>query len=317
MRPALRTRRACRKLATALMASTVMLAGCASAQPAGTQAAASVSAQPSPEATGPVAAIYKDLVYRSIDGTDLHLDLYTSARSNGQASPVLVYFHGGAWARGQRPESWRGYSRFLERGYAVITVQYRLAGEAQAPAAVQDARCVLHWIGANADRYGFDVDRIVTHGTSAGGHLALMASYLEAEDGLDTADCEGVPGVAAVLDFYGPTNLAQPYNGAASGRHPSVVRWVGDGPGANDMDVRMSPLTYVSPDVPPTMIVHGDSDEVVTIEQSRELYAALQRVEVPTEMVIVPGGGHGKFPDAEKARVAGEVDRFLTAIGLP
>lgn len=267
----------------------------------------------STESADPVSAVYKDIVYRSVDGRDLHLDLYTSSRSKGRASPVLVYFHGGAWAKGQRPESWRGYSRYLAKGYAVITVQYRLAGEAKAPAAVQDARCALHWISENADRYGFDRQKIVAHGTSAGGHLALMASYLRPEDGLDTPDCKQVPKVAAVLDFYGPTNLAQAYNGASgSGRHSSVVRWVGDYPGAKEMDVRMSPVTYVSPDVPPTLIVHGDQDEVVTIEQSQELLVALKKAKVPTQMVIVPGGGHGKFPEPEKKRIADEVDRFLS-----
>ncbi|ROT97428.1 alpha/beta hydrolase [Altererythrobacter sp. FM1] len=303
------------QLAIALAVSTITLSSCASAQPTGLEASPSRPEQSLPDGAGPVSAAYKDIVYRSVDGRDLHLDLYTSSRSNGRASPVLVYFHGGAWARGQRPESWRGYSRYLEKGYAVITVQYRLAGEAKAPAAVQDARCALHWVAENADRYGFDREKIVAHGTSAGGHLALMASYLEPEDGLDPSDCKQVPQVAAVLDFYGPTNLAQAYNGA-TGRHSSVVRWVGDYPGAREMDVRMSPITYVGPAVPPTMIVHGDHDEVVTIEQSRELLAALKKAKVPTQMVVVPGGGHGKFPASEKKRIAGEVDRFLSRNGI-
>lgn len=259
--------------------------------------------------------IYEDVVYRSADGVDLHLNVYLAARSSEQPAPVVVYFHGGGWARGQRPESWGGFRTFLSAGFSVVTVQYRLSGQAPAPAAVQDARCAIHWIGQQAKEYAFDPERIVAYGTSAGGHLALMAGYLSDDDGVDVEECRGAPEIAAVLDFYGPTELTKIKRGNA-GRHPSVVRWVGDYPGAEAMDAAMSPARYVGGDTPPTFVVHGDQDEVVPLSQSSLLVEALQKAGVEVELFTVPGGGHGKFDAATKKEIFARALRFVRSHGI-
>ena len=107
------------------------------------------------------------------------LDVYQNASTpQGSRAPVLVYMHGGAWNHGERPASWHGFRAWMAAGFSVVNVEYRLADVAPAPAAVQDVRCALNWILQNAAKYNFDTNRVVTYGTSAGGHLALMAAVL-------------------------------------------------------------------------------------------------------------------------------------------
>jgi acetyl esterase/lipase len=136
---------------------------------------------------------------------NLHVDVYQVPSAT--PTPVVVQFHGGGWIRGDRPSSYRTFSAFLAAGMSVVTVQYRNAKDAPAPAAIEDIRCAMAWVKKNASKYNFDLNRVVTYGGSAGGHLALMAAYAPAS--FNPPDCTDQPKVAAVLDFYGPTNLVE------------------------------------------------------------------------------------------------------------
>ena len=258
--------------------------------------------------------VVKDAVYRDVDGRPLHLDIYVHPDAGKTPGPVLVHFHGGGWARGARPESWTGFRAYLAAGFSVITVQYRLAGQAPAPAAVQDARCVLHWVGANASRFGFDSRRIVVSGTSAGGHLALMTGLLPPANDVDPDDCKQGPKAAAILDFYGPTDLT-----ATDGtkRHPTIANWIGTGAGAAAMERRMSPVAWLSAASPPVFIGHGDADPVVPVAQSTELKRRLDALAVPSDIFVVAGGGHGKFDPASQSAMTARALTFLCGRGIP
>lgn len=273
-------------------------------------------------ATGAAAArevaphpVVKDAVYRTVDGRPLHLDIYAHPDTAKTPGPVLVHFHGGGWARGARPQSWTGFRPYLSAGFSVVTVQYRLAGEAPAPAAVQDARCALHWIGANAARLGFDNRRIVVSGTSAGGHLALMAGLLPAANDVDAADCKDAPRAAAILDFYGPADLTATKAGAGA-RHPTVANWIGKRTDAEAMERRMSPVTWLSADSPPVFIGHGDADPVVPVAQSIDLKQRLDALSVPSDIFVVRGGGHGKFDPASQTALTARALAFLCERGV-
>ncbi|PJI90789.1 alpha/beta fold hydrolase [Sphingomonas koreensis] len=248
-----------------------------------------------------------DVIYATHPTGPLHLDLHRPA-GKGRA-PVLVVLHGGGWARGERPKSWAGLRPFVEAGYAIVSVQYRLSGTAQAPAAVQDARCAMAWVARNADRHQLDPRRLVVLGTSAGGHLALMAGMLGGRADIDLPACGPVPRAAAIIDFYGPTDLRPESLG--KWRSPSVTKWIGEGPDAPALAERMSPLTLVRKGQVPVFIVHGDADNVVPIQSSRQLKAALDRAGVPSELHIVPGGGHGKLGEEAQARLYADALRFL------
>jgi len=251
----------------------------------------------------------RDIVYRTTDTGPLHLDLHRPSAAKGKRAPVLVVIHGGAWARGERPKGWSGYRRFVDAGFAVVSMQYRLAGQARAPAAVEDVRCVMGWIARAAEREGLDPQRIVLLGTSAGAHLALMAASIDKAEGLDPAECGPAPRAAAVIDFYGPTDLRPQSLGAWNS--PSIGYWVGQGEAGAAMAARMSPITRVRPSLPPMFIVHGDADPVVPIAASTALKAALDQAKVPSELHVVPGGVHGKFAPEVQDRLMADAVTFL------
>lgn len=265
-----------------------------------------LTAEPAPMTNGPVTS-RTDIVYATHATGPLHLDLHRPA-GKGRA-PVLVFLHGGAWARGERPKSWTGFRRFVEAGYAVVSVQYRLTGVAQAPAAVQDARCAMAWVAREAGRYQLDPRRIVVMGSSSGAHLALLAGMMDGKADIDLPACGPVPRAAAIIDFYGPSDLRPESAGRWSS--PSVTKWIGEGPDAAALAARMSPVTLVHKGQPPVFIVHGDADDVVPIQSSQLLKAALDRAGVPSEFQIVPGGGHGQFEDDVLARLHGQALAFL------
>lgn len=276
-------------------------------------AAAALLATASPAAASDRAVparIARDIPYLTIGGKPLHLDVYVHPGAAKAPAPVLIHFHGGGWARGARPESWTGFRPYLAAGMSVVTVQYRLAGEARAPAAVQEARCALHWVGAHAADYGFDTSRIIVSGTSAGGHLALMAGLLPADNDIDLDGCKGGPKAAAILDFFGPTDLTAGGTGADT-RHPTIENWIGSGAGAGDIERKMSPVTWLTPASPPVFIAHGDADPVVPVAQSIDLKKRLDMLSIPSDLFIAAGGGHGKFAPEQRAAMMKRAIGFL------
>ncbi len=287
-------------LASKALAATLVLLG---ASPVAAQAPtdpATRIAVKAPEAT-------KDVVYLQASGKDLHLDVYRNTAFEGPR-PVLVYIHGGAWWKGEKPAGWGGFRAYLAAGFSVVTVEYRLSDVATAPAAVQDVRCALSWVKANAKAYGFDVKRVVPYGTSAGGHLALMAGMLPKKNDIDLPACRDQPTVPAILDFYGPYHLRADLPGAF--KSPSTARWIGGGPEA--LWTTMSPALYVRKDQPPVFIVHGDADPTVPYAASLTLKADLDKAGVPNRFHSVPGGVHGKFPKEDQDKIEREALEFLT-----
>jgi acetyl esterase/lipase len=140
---------------------------------------------------------------------------------------VLVYIHGGAWWKGEKPAGWGGFRAYLAAGFSVVTVEYRLTDVAPAPAAVQDVRCALSWVKTNAKAYGFDAKRVVPYGTSAGGHLALMAGMLPKGN-------DRPAGLPRPADRAGDPRFLRTLSPAAdlpgAFKSPSTARWIGDGP---------------------------------------------------------------------------------------
>jgi len=257
---------------------------------------------------------HHEIVYHHGSGVDQVLDVYE--QPGGKPAPVVVYWHGGAWWKGERPKTYGGFRPLLNMGFSVVSVDYRLTGVAKAPAAVEDVRCSLAWVAKNAKEYHFDTSRIVAYGTSAGGHLALMAGYLPPSKELDPPECGPVPKVAAVMDFYGIPDV---YGVVTSGipLSKSTVRWVG-GEGAKDenslkMARAMSPATYLRRGLPPTFIAHGDADPVVPYSQSTLLKASLEKLDVPVELHTVAGGEHGKWTPEQMASVWVDLLAFFRA----
>lgn len=152
---------------------------------------------------------------------DLHLDVYQVP--SPKPTPVVIQIHGGGWIRGDRPSSSGSFGPFFFAGMSVVAVQYRNASDAPAPAAVEDVRCAMAWVKANAKKYNFDANKIITWGGSAGGHLALMAAYAPAS--FNPKGCTDQPRVVAVIDMYGASDVVESltYRGSMDFTH----QWIG------------------------------------------------------------------------------------------
>jgi acetyl esterase/lipase len=248
------------------------------------------AAQAQPKAIPGIRA-FPDLEYARVGDKSLQLDLYLPEKPEGRL-PVIVCVHGGGWMAGSRKDA--ALIGFVFRGYAVASVEYRLSQEAIFPAQIYDCKAAIRWLRAHADQYGLDVNHFGAWGHSAGGHLVALLGTSG-----DVKDLEGDEGnlqfssrVQAVSDWAGPVDfLADP---AQAGKDSGPSRLIG-GPVQENRDkaMRASPLTYVTPDDPPFLIVHGDHDKLVPLAQARLLYAALTKAGVPATLLIRPWTGHG------------------------
>jgi acetyl esterase/lipase len=208
----------------------------------------------------------RDIPYKTSGAFQAKLDVYT--RYDRKPGPTLVYIHGGGWSSGSKEQYMLWFLPYLQLGMRIVSVQYRLAGVAPAPAAVKDCRCALYWVFQNADKYGFDRAKIVLTGGSAGGHLVLMTGMLRPSDGLDD-ECSGAaPGrPAAIVNYYGPTDLVS----ALDAKNPPLLKWFKDATDPRALAARLSPLTYVRAGLPPVLTIHGDSDEMVPYTDATKL----------------------------------------------
>ena len=279
------------------------------------------SANPNPGTPGGIAASIPNSATAAPGTMDLHLDVLQMPSS--KPTPVVIQLHGGGWIRGDRPGGYGTFRAFLAAGMSVVTVQYRNAKDAPAPAAIQDVRCAMAWVKANAAKYNFDTARVVTYGESAGGHLALMAAYAPAS--FSPPGCKDQPKVVAVLDFLGPTNLAEgltdrgssdfthqwlamdmpsppyPASPAPDGSKPTV-KWPPPDEKTLARAREMSPMTYIRRGLPPTFIVYGDVDRTVDPAQDIQLKKALDAAGIPNGVDVVVGRGHGGFSKEENDR---------------
>ena len=258
--------------------------------------------------------VVPNVTYHVANGFENRVDLYLPRNAAGPA-PVLMYIHGGGWVGGSKEGNVLRLLPWLEMGWAVVNVQYRLGRISRAPAAVEDCLCALHWVKANAEQYGFDADRIVLTGNSAGGHLALTTGMIPSSSGLDL-ECQprGDLEVAAIINWYGISDVGDLLAGANERSY--AVRWTGSLADRMDVAERVSPLTYVRSGLPPVFTIHGDADPVVPYQHAVRLHDALSGASVSNELHTVPGGGHGGFNRDETIAIFEKIHLFLGQHGL-
>jgi acetyl esterase/lipase len=259
--------------------------------------------------------IQPDITYGVANNYTLKLDVW-QRKDARTAAPTLIYYHGGGWIFGDRTGATLLFLPYLEMGWNVINVEYRMASVSLAPAAVEDCRCALRWAVRNAKQYNIDTDRIVLTGHSAGGHLSLITGMLPEGTGLDN-NCDGTEKlrVAAIINWYGISDVTDLVQGR--NRKNYAVMWMGSQPDPLTIAKRVSPLTYVRAGLPPILSIHGDADPVVPYDQSTRLHQALSAAGVPNELVTIKGGGHGQFADAELEDAYQKISAFLRSHGLP
>jgi acetyl esterase/lipase len=243
------------------------------------------------QTTGTASPNLSDVTYSTVDGVALKMDVYFPSVTWQRPRPAAVYVHGGGWTMGDKREG-AGVSditELLARGYVVVAINYRLAPKHRFPAQIEDVKCAIRSLRANAATYQIDPDRIGVWGGSAGGHLVSLLGVTDRSAGFDVGQyLDQSSRVQVVVDFFGPSNLTHGWGG----NMVQLLTVFGSREGLK----KASPVTYVTGDDPPFLIVHGELDTVVLPIQSQELCDRLTAAGVPATLVLVWNAGHGFRP---------------------
>ena len=243
---------------------------------------------------------HADIVYASIEGRDLVLDVYAPKSRPAELIPVVVWVHGGGW-RGGSKDGIRRSVPILSHGLGLVSIGYRLSGEAKFPAAIADVKAAIRWVRANASRYGFDPDRLGAWGSSAGGHLvALLGTAHEVAewDSMHEENAGVSSRPTAVCNWFGPTDFLRmnDFPGRIDHDAPDSPEslFIGVPIQENpDKTQRANPIRYVTPDDPPMLHMHGEKDGSVPYNQSELLHAALEKAGVESDLYMVKNADHG------------------------
>ncbi|MCE9611638.1 MAG: alpha/beta hydrolase [Chthoniobacter sp.] len=242
----------------------------------------------------------RDIEYVPGGGRPRMLDLFLPEKSTA-ALPLVVWIHGGAWSAGSKEGG--PAPRLVAEGFAVASINYRLSQQAIFPAQIEDCKAAIRFLRGHAKEYGIDAGHIGVFGASAGGHLVALLGTSG-----DVKDLEGKDGdlavssrVQAVCDWFGPTDLTK--MAAQSGPESRLNHDAPQSPESRlvggpiqerkELASRANPLTYVSRDDPPFLIMHGDRDPLVPLKQSQDLDEALRAAGAESKLQIIAGAGHG------------------------
>jgi len=248
-------------------------------------------------ATASTGKVEKDVTYCTGGTSALKMDIYYPTAAAGK-TPAVLYVHGGGWTGGTKSSGAGSDSipELVSRGYLVAAVDYRLAPKNKWPAQIEDVKCAVRYLRANAARYNIDPDRIGAMGGSAGGHLVSMLGVTDGREGLEgTGGNAGVSSrVQAVVDMFGPADLTVEFNGAGQQIMTNVF---GVSSHTSEVLKNASPVTWASADDPAFLILQGENDTLVPPSQSQELYDTLKRAGVDAKLVMVTNAGHGFAPE--------------------
>jgi acetyl esterase/lipase len=264
--------------------------------------------------------VLPNITYGIADNYELKLDVYRPTMAKAP-TPVVMLIHGGGWVRHEKEEEVLSLLPYLEMGWAAVNVEYRLARVSLAPAAVEDCRCALHWIGRNAKKYNFDLSKVVVTGGSAGGHLALTTAMIPSSAGFDNRCVsqddskwsgpwpDVTPNVAAVINWVGPTDVADALHG------PNIrswaVSWLGSQPDREELAKRLSPINYVRAGLPSILTIHGNGDPIVPYSQAVRFHEALTKAGVRNQLLTISSNTHGDFTDEQMLNAYSVIREFL------
>ena len=269
--------------------------------------------------------VRSNITYKVANNYEAKLDVYFP-REAKEPVPVVVEIHGGGWVAGTKETEALYFLPYLQMGFAVVNVEYRLAKVSLAPAAVEDCLCALHWVGRHAKEYHFDLDKVIVTGGSAGGHLALTTAMIPPFAGFEnecSADDDmgwsgnfvnSRPKIAAVINWFGITDVADMLHG--SNMRGYAVSWFGSLPDREDLAKRVSPLSYVRAGLPPILTIHGTADKLVPYSQAVRLHEALTKAGVRNQLLTIDGAGHGGFTNEQELKSFETVRAFLESLGI-
>jgi len=239
--------------------------------------------------------VVKGIEYGSGDSIPLKLDMYIPEMPIASPMPAVVFIHGGGWKSGDKYPS--RINIMATHGFLGLSINYRLSGIALFPAAVEDAKCAVRWLRANAEKYNVDPKRIGVWGGSAGGHLAMMVGTTDETAGLEgNGGWKGISSrVQAICSYWGPGDFVSWFEDVDAKRNITAEFEFLGGTIMEIPDIYRlaSPVTHVTIDDPPLLMVHGNLDPVVPYSQSETMYKAYTQAELDVTLVKVTGAGHG------------------------
>ncbi|HEY9676903.1 MAG TPA: alpha/beta hydrolase [Drouetiella sp.] len=230
------------------------------------------------------------------------MDLYIPKNAR-KPMPVVLWIHGGAWQVGSKDDT--PAPLLMDDGFAVASINYRLSQQATFPAQIFDTKAAVRFLRANADKYGIDPKRVGVFGNSAGGHLAALLGTSNGVKGLEgkLGNLEQSSNVQAVVDWCGPTDFLT--IGSQGGRYNQMRLDDPEGPVSKlfggmpatkkQLAVSANPITYIDEHDPPFLIMHGEKDTVVPIQQSKSFYKELNEHKVPANFQVVKDSDHDIF----------------------
>jgi acetyl esterase/lipase len=265
---------------------------------------AKVAVPESVDSSAGPARVISGITYAPTGSTPAKLDLYLPAGAAPQGGwPIVLAFPGGGWRWASRQQYGREVAALTSYGFAVAGVDVAYAsnnpgGSIGWPGNLQDAEYAVRWVDAHAANLHLNPARIVAMGDSAGANIALLlGTYPDvkvASDSAPPASSSPASHVAAVVDFYGPTDMTALYNASRPDALPYIVSDLGGSPTQYPGRYQAaSPLTYVNSGTPPILIVQGLKDHTVPASQSLALDAALTKAGVSHELVTIPWAEHG------------------------
>jgi acetyl esterase/lipase len=264
---------------------------------------------------------HRDLAYVENGHQRQKLDLYVP-KEGSQPLPVILWIHGGGWQSGSKDQCLPLRQGYASRGYAIASIGYRLSDDAVFPAQIEDCKAAIRWLRAHAKQYHLDPNRFGVWGSSAGGHLVALVGTSGSVKTFDVGKhLDQSSRVQAVCDFYGPTDFVRFVTTPGYERHSQATapeaKLLGGAVLENkEKASRANPITYVDHDTPPYLIIHGDQDPTVPINQSQALFEALKKAGTGVRFHTIHGAGHGgpgfSSPEIDEM-VAAFFDRHLKA----
>jgi acetyl esterase/lipase len=249
--------------------------------------------RPACAAGAAVPRVERGVVYSTVQGEPLKLDVYELQQAGAKPMPLVLCVHGGGWSSGDRSQMVQMAIGLAGHGYCAASIDYRLSQQAKWPAQLTDVKNAIKYMVAHAKEYNIDPRRIGIIGGSAGGQLALMVGVTDSQASkIQTASAKAPPMVRAVISMAGPTDLTRPFPAFAL----NVVQGLlGRTRTAAAMPLfrAASPVAYVNKSAAPMLMVHGDKDEIVPYDQAQEMLAQSKKVGAQAQLFTIHGGAHG------------------------
>lgn len=261
---------------------------------------------------------FQDVIYANPEGMDLGLDIYLPQSSDNP--PLIVQVHGGAWRFGSKEGGVP--MQFVEHGYAVASLDFRQSTDAPYPAMIHDIKAAIRFLRANADQYGYDASRIAITGASSGAHLAQVVGVSNGHPELegDLGNFRDTSSdVQAILSYFGASDLtvilSQSTPFGLGVREPALELLLGAHPDDNEAITKLaSPVYLVDANDPPLMLLHGDMDPQMPVNQSLNMLGAYKAAGLDVTFDPVHGavhGGPGFFDEEHLANALAFLERTI------